>query len=544
MIGATAVSAAQNSLQKIDAAVANGALSAELGVIFKGISVTNPASLPAEYKSNELMFDKCATDLVTAALALIEENKETYGAYRETLLARPIKAFYIDSPSGHFRLHFDTVGVHAIPTADADSNGVPDFLEVAMMAADSSWSHYINSLGYYEPVSDLTLGGGVDIYDLYFETIPYYGLTTPETAGPADWNDYSSYIKIHSRFTPGFPPNDDPDGDVYGALKVTIAHEFHHAIQFAYDAFEESYFMEETATSMEEVVFPVVNDNHNYLLYYYDEPEVGLQQGGVHRYASFIWPLYLREKYDDDLVRSMWSSCRYNNAISAWSTNLVQRGTTLDKAFSDFTMWNYFTGDRADTTHFPEAAVFPQPVIMSYHQELPDSGNTSSLPPEPLGSNYIVFENFAGYHGILSFEMVGLSAATWALSYVIDYGNGNYEERTAYSVPNGKVRVSIDSVENVLRVIYIPAVGSHFGTEFNYVYHLSFRKQGDLDNDDQVAIGDAVYAINYIFGGGPAPQPLRVMDCDCSGTNTIADAVYIINYIFGGGPPPCVISGL
>ncbi len=62
---------------------------------------------------------------------------------------------------------------------------------------------------------------------------------------------------------------------------------------------------------------------------------------------------------------------------------------------------------------------------------------------------------------------------------------------------------------------------------------------GDANGDGFVSISDAVYLITYIFGGGPAPDPLDSGDADCSGIITISDAVYLINYIFAGGPPPC-----
>ncbi len=62
---------------------------------------------------------------------------------------------------------------------------------------------------------------------------------------------------------------------------------------------------------------------------------------------------------------------------------------------------------------------------------------------------------------------------------------------------------------------------------------------GDADNSDAITISDAVYLINYIFSGGPAPCPLRNGDADCSSAVTISDAVYLINYIFAGGPAPC-----
>ncbi len=62
---------------------------------------------------------------------------------------------------------------------------------------------------------------------------------------------------------------------------------------------------------------------------------------------------------------------------------------------------------------------------------------------------------------------------------------------------------------------------------------------GDADGGGTISIGDAVHIINYIFGGGPAPDPEIAADADCSGAVSIGDAVYLINFIFGGGPAPC-----
>jgi hypothetical protein len=55
-----------------------------------------------------------------------------------------------------------------------------------------------------------------------------------------------------------------------------------------------------------------------------------------------------------------------------------------------------------------------------------------------------------------------------------------------------------------------------------------------------VNVGDAVYMINYVFKGGPEPEPYPVCSADANGdcAGNVGDAVYIINYVFKGGPPP------
>jgi hypothetical protein len=62
---------------------------------------------------------------------------------------------------------------------------------------------------------------------------------------------------------------------------------------------------------------------------------------------------------------------------------------------------------------------------------------------------------------------------------------------------------------------------------------------GDVNSDEIVNISDAVALIDYIFGGGAAPDPLLCGDCNCDEIVNISDATYLIGYIFGGGPAPC-----
>jgi hypothetical protein len=62
--------------------------------------------------------------------------------------------------------------------------------------------------------------------------------------------------------------------------------------------------------------------------------------------------------------------------------------------------------------------------------------------------------------------------------------------------------------------------------------------RGDANEDGEVNLADAVYLVNYLFIGGPPPDPMEAGDANCDGEVDLADAVYIINYLFIGGPPP------
>ncbi|MEE9443105.1 MAG: dockerin type I repeat-containing protein [candidate division Zixibacteria bacterium] len=62
---------------------------------------------------------------------------------------------------------------------------------------------------------------------------------------------------------------------------------------------------------------------------------------------------------------------------------------------------------------------------------------------------------------------------------------------------------------------------------------------GDANGDGDVNVGDAVYIINCVFKGGPAPDPIEAGDANCDGDCNIGDAVYLISHAFKGGPAPC-----
>ncbi len=97
-----------------------------------------------------------------------------------------------------------------------------------------------------------------------------------------------------------------------------------------------------------------------------------------------------------------------------------------------------------------------------------------------------------------------------------------------------------DGVQLFWRVRAIDLAGNTLGfsSPESFVTNVAFVC-GDADGNGAISIADAVYLINYIFSGGPAPAPILSGDADCTGALSIADAVYLINYIFSGGTSPC-----
>jgi hypothetical protein len=61
---------------------------------------------------------------------------------------------------------------------------------------------------------------------------------------------------------------------------------------------------------------------------------------------------------------------------------------------------------------------------------------------------------------------------------------------------------------------------------------------GDCNDDGIVDIGDAIYLINYLYRGDPAPDPWQAGDTNNDDVVELGDVIFLINYLFKSGPPP------
>ncbi len=66
---------------------------------------------------------------------------------------------------------------------------------------------------------------------------------------------------------------------------------------------------------------------------------------------------------------------------------------------------------------------------------------------------------------------------------------------------------------------------------------------GDCDGSGTFPpnVADLTFLVDYLFKGGPEPNPLWVANVDCTGgpVPNVADLSYLVNYLFKGGPDPC-----
>jgi hypothetical protein len=340
-----------SALEKIQADYGVGRLTINERILYKTWAVFDPDKLSdTEYSipPEEVHIRKSGTPMI---LEILENwNKlsaETQDILRCSILLRPDDASgcegYIDPlddtiDSTHFRVHYNITGPHAVTTAYAQN--MSSYFE-------TSYNTEVNTLGYLAPPSDLAApnNGGDARYDVYIYDLGsgLYGYTCPEQH---PITPSYSYIAVNRDYS-WAPSNDDPEGAAIGAAKVTAAHEFHHAIQFAYDVTEETWWMETTSTYMEDEVYPSVNDNYNYLDNWFDVCDTqGLETfNGAHEYGNFIFAKRLSEDFGDDIIRDIWIEDQTTDGLTAIDNVLSIKGSNIVKEFNNFTKANLFLED-------------------------------------------------------------------------------------------------------------------------------------------------------------------------------------------------------
>lgn|GEM_PF-830955 len=70
------------------------------------------------------------------------------------------------------------------------------------------------------------------------------------------------------------------------------------------------------------------------------------------------------------------------------------------------------------------------------------------------------------------------------------------------------------------------------------VFSFRLESYGDVTGDGTINLGDVVFLINFLYRGGPSPEPMSSGDINTDCEVNIGDVVYLVNYLFKGGPRP------
>ncbi|MCZ7602207.1 MAG: hypothetical protein M5R37_05035 [Melioribacteraceae bacterium] len=336
--------------------------------LFTSINYSKAAD---EISSGKVETIKCGMYIVNE----LKENFEKLSPEQKNNLSflqmRPQTETSIISPSGYFRIHYNTTGVHA-----------PGYnLNELSIALDSTKKFEIDFLGYPEPPNDNGEGGD-NLYDVYIQDLgSIYGYTDfVSTSNSPSFMVIDNDFNIH--YTKGI------DG-----AKVTVAHEFHHAIQVGSYLYRsnDSFFYEMLSTSMEEFVFDTINDYYDYIPNYYNNAQAPFYATYGGGYDLAIWNIFLKEKYGYDVIKRSLENVVNHSALESIANSIAEFGGSFKSDFAEFGVWNYFTGSRTKRgKYFDEAEYYPHiKPVMSINFN--PSSEMVMVNSNPVSNNYLRF---------------------------------------------------------------------------------------------------------------------------------------------------------
>lgn len=537
---------ASATITVIDEAYGRGELTLDESILNKVYSFLSPELLDARFVDAQAGPIKCGTPILIEYEAL--QSQLTPGTINiiEALLTPSsdgMRSIYL-SPGGHFSLDYSTTGTDAVPSADSDANGVPDYVEWAATYLDHTWEMEVDSAEFAGP----NHVGGDGFYNVTFESMGAYGYCTTSSV---DGSELTRLV-LNNDFL-GFGANQDPEGNVKGAMKVTCAHEFKHASQRAESSWSEGGWVELDATWAEEFVYDYVNDS---MLNFmgsedpYSHPHWGLDHGGTGSYEDYAWQDFMHQRFDANsyveapLIEDFWNwrqTHTTQNVMDSYAQVLSNAGSTFREAFGEYVVWNFFTGNRAvmqggnSLFGYDEAGVsgYPTATLAASHNTYPITSSVSGI--ENLAckmirlstTNQVGLEiDFDGQEGV---EM----SAMWAIRYddnTVDWGamdlNASNDGSIVLDVRDASVAALIPVVTQF--------TGSSYGANYTVdTNSLAECDPGDINDDSNLDVSDLVRLVAIILGNGDTPTDVELCASDVNGDNqsNVQDVVSLVDII-------------
>ena len=316
-----------------------------------------------------------ASDVLRRLALAVPDLKRSERRLAHRILARPTEpndrggdyfgAEAAGSPvcDSNLCVHWGRAAKHAPDPGDSDGNGAPDYAEEVLSAGARSYSVENDLLGWRDAKSDGTRGarggrGGAGQVDIYLVELGrnLFGYASPDPGQGG--RSRSGYLVVDNDYK-GF------GGAPLDLMRVTIAHEYNHILQFGYDVAQDGWMFESTATWVEEMVYPAIDDYLNFVSDFAKAPFKPMaepERRATKLYGSAMWNHWLTAATGADTIRSAWAGSRKVKprafAVAAYDRAIGEAGGgSFSRQFAAFAAasaeWNT---DPA----FPDAGRYPE----------------------------------------------------------------------------------------------------------------------------------------------------------------------------------------
>ena len=390
------------------------------------------------------------------------------------------------SPTGYFLIHYDVSGQHAPNQSDENENGIPDYIDEVGIIADSTRYILVDVMGFNsEPIDDDGL------YDIYIQDMGpyYYGLTVfdDQTGAPPG----PSYMKIDNEYEEGeyFIPG-------INTMKLTVAHEFFHAIQRGYRPYptnSSTFLFEMSSTWIEDVIVPYGDDYINWTGNFFNNPEINIDD--TNGYSIALYGHYLAKHIEgvvdqtsSNIIKQIWERFSVNsNALSSIDYVLINEyNVEFIDTWVDFCAKNLFNGqfdDMNNDIYYYNDQILSDP-ISSNIQEVNSNIEIEDL---LLGNNNIRIKSF-NFTNDLFFHVNNIDPdIIGSISIVSDIESNN----ELLSLQGYSHMLEDDVVHFVL--------GADNNSFINLYIDLHEVNYGDINQDSSINVLDINMIINHLI---------------------------------------------
>lgn len=428
----------------------------------------------------------------------------------------------IISKMNRFRVHYDTTGIYAVDITDKDKNGIPDYIDSVCAVFDYVYEVQVIQMGMERPRTDYPDEPNNTYYDIFITDFsitndPIYGFA--ENIGK--YHNTDKIYKAYSTITidNSYSPNKTyiKDGVVkklynttgINALKVTAAHEFQHAIQYATGIIKtnnNTSIYEMVAVCVEMLVYPDIYDYVYYVNGWLRNIERFVFGNGYSEngYSFGIFFYMLSEKYGKNIINDYYDVAnQIGISYKGLDSILVLNNSSLHKEWMEFIEWIYYSGKNSiEGKYFPMANKFEtlQPIHTLNHYGL----ITNDVQPYQL--TYTRFINYSANSFIMS-DTVELFFTNTDMQELI-YGEMGNNTQTIQCNAISSQYENQDSKElfkNFWLLIYSPNESMDYYlvtkpggevSKITYCYPMPFNKIINdylcIPIDDEIIIGEKV----------------------------------------------------
>lgn len=284
------------------------------------------------------------------------------------------------------------------------SSSVEALASKYLQAADEVWQKEIVELGFKVPRNSETKK--IDIY-IGNRSAYNYDAADTESNIMTISSEYAGWATLYpSDNTPYFLLNPDMSDEV---LKVTIAHEFFHTIQYAYFDISSAnansnndewwinsvWWFEATATLMEDEVYDDTNDYVNFLRSFFNASYKSFETfDGSHEYSMVIFAKYIKEKFGMDFIKKSFERLETIQSEGFFETlDIILKtdyDTNINNELSEFSFWV-----NNPSKYFEEGSLYPVLKRYTNDETIPsfEKGGIVSLENLNSGWNMVALPN-------------------------------------------------------------------------------------------------------------------------------------------------------